>query len=89
MSQPTNLPVDHYSEMTVRALRPLASAAGMKGARAATKPELVEFLESNDETNEILADPETMDAIEEALAELEGDALDEHIVNDLGGAPNP
>jgi hypothetical protein len=33
-----------YQDMTAKVLRPLASAAGMKGARVAKKDELVEFL---------------------------------------------
>jgi hypothetical protein len=35
-----------YSKMTAKDLRPLASAAGMKGARVAKKAEMVEFLEA-------------------------------------------
>jgi len=34
-----------YAEKTVKQLRPLASAAGMKGARVANKAALVEYLE--------------------------------------------
>lgn len=36
--------VGSYGEMTAKALRPLASAAGMKGARVASKADLVAYL---------------------------------------------
>ncbi len=36
--------VGSYSEMTAKALRPLASAAGMKGARVASKADMIAFL---------------------------------------------